>query len=255
MKKLHVFLTAVLFLGSAVFAQEAAAVVAQPSEQQPAVAEAAETAEATPQAAPAQKKWHTMVGIGFSVPFSRYKINNRHFDVVGYGLEVNYIGMTRTGFTVAINVIESGASSNDVKFEGSDDDWQSGNYSLLNFGFGYTFGVDQPISLSVLANIGYEKAKFESDGKDFDHKELGKVNKYYSQSVGGYVGGIEALAFKKLSDHAGVYASLGARWIVSSESSSAVHYEQDDFTRSESYSDEDSGNFSIVPAIGLMLGF
>ncbi len=252
MKKMHVFLTAALLLGSAAFAQEASAVVATASEQEPAVAEAP---EATPQAAPAEKKWFSMLGLGFAVPVSRYNINDRHFDVIGYGLNINYIGMTRTGLTVALNVDENGAVSNDLKFDDSDDEWQSGSYSLFNFGIGYTFGVNEPISLSLLATFGYEKARFESDKKEFDHKDLGKVKKYFSQTVGGYIGGIEALAFKKVSDHAGVYASLSARWIAASESSSSVNYEKGDFTLSETYYDDDSGNFSIVPSVGVMLGF
>lgn len=221
----------------------------EPATVDPAVAEAA------PQAAPAQKNWMSMLSFGFALPISKYNVNGKKIDFINYGISFNYIGMARNGFSLKVDFTSCGATTEDIKFIDSDDDMQIGKYRALNFGIGYTFGAGEPASLSVIATLGYELTQFESDEKKIEHEDLGKVKRTFSESFGGYTLGAEILGFKKLTEHAGVYASVAARWIADVESNSSVNYKKDDFTRSETNNNEDTGIFSIVPSIGVMFGF
>ena len=221
----------------------------EPATVDPAVAEAA------PQAAPTQKNWFSMLSFGFALPISKYNVNGKKIDFIDYGIAFNYIGMARNGFSLKVDLTSCGATTEDIKFIDSDDDMQIGKYRALNFGIGYTFGAGESASLSVLATIGYEMTQFESEEKKFKHEELENVKRSFTETIAGVTMGAEILGFKKLSEHAGVYASVAARWIADVESTSATNYKKDDFTRSETYNYEDTGIFSIVPSIGVMFGF
>ena len=239
-----------------------AAVTTAVAEPAPAPAPEAEVAaaqepEVAPQEAPAEKVWFSLLNVGFTFPFSKYNINSKKADFINYGMEFSYIGMARNGFSIEASFAGGGSATDNIKFEDSDDDWQIGKYTSFDFGLGYTFGAGSQLSLSVLATIGYEIAYFETEDKKFTHDELGKIKRNFSETIGGLTLGTDVILYKGLSNHAGFYASVGARWIAYSEVLSSVNYKdtKNDFTRTETYTDEDSGLFSIVPSFGAMFSF
>jgi hypothetical protein len=69
------------------------------------------------------------------------------------------------------------------------------------------------------------------------------------------IGGDLVLRFG-LSEHIGIFASVGGRWLPITVTESSVRYEKDDdYVRTETYIDDDRGVYSVVPAIGAMWKF
>ena len=51
------------------------------------------------------------------------------------------------------------------------------------------------------------------------------------------------------------FASVGGRWVAEVDSDASVKYKKGDFSRLEVNHDDDMGNFSIVPTVGVMWKF
>ena len=96
----------------------------------------------------------------------------------------------------------------------------------------------------------------ESDEKEVRHSELGAVDRRFTESMGALsIGGDLVLRFG-LSEHIGIFASVGGRWLPITVTESSVRYEKDDdYVRTETYIDDDRGVYSVVPAIGAMWKF
>jgi hypothetical protein len=137
----------------------------------------------------------------------------------------------------------------------SDDDWQIGNFGAFDFGLGYTAGLGKKFSLSMLAVVGFEVVVFESDEDEYDHKELGKVDRSFSEALVAFTLGGDLIARYSITEHAGVFAKVGGRWVAACGVGTSVKYEDDDFNRVDTTTDSESGNYSIVPAIGVMWVF
>lgn len=219
-----------------------------------AVATVAATTEDTTPAA--EKSWTHTASVGFAVPVSKFKVDGKKVGTIDYGFDLNYIGFARNGFTIEV-AFEGGASTTeDIKFEGDKDDMQIGKYTSFDFGLGYTFGAGKKLSVSVLGTVGYEIAYFESEKKEYKHEDMGKVDRYFTESLGGLTLGGDVIVYKGFSDRAGMYASVGGRWIAKSVSISSVNYEKGDDSHTDTHTDDDNtGLFSIVPAVGVMFNF
>ena len=222
------------------------------------VASAATTpaADSAPQSVPVEKAWTHMVDLGLAFPIAKYKVDGKKVGTVNYTLDINYLGVARNGFSLGGSVAGGYSTTDDIKFDGEKDDIQIGRYTSLDLGVGYTFGAGKSFSVSVLGTAGYEIVYFESESHEYKHEELGKVDRYFGEAIGGLTLGGDVIAHKALSPRMGVYASVSGRWIATSVSMSTVNYEKDDFTRTDtSVDDDNSGLYSIVPAIGATIRF
>lgn len=237
-------------------ADSAAVVTAVAAPVEPAAEEAAPAADSAAQAAaPAEKSWYTMLGLGLTVPVSQYKVHGKKIDLIDYGMNATFVGASANGFSVELSLSTGGAATDNIKFVNSDDDWQIGNFGAFDFGLGYTAGLGKKFSLSMLAIVGFEVAVFESDEDEYDHKELGKVDRSFSEALVAFTLGGDLIARYSITEHAGVFAKVGGRWVAACGVGTSVKYEDDDFNRVDTTTDSESGNYSIVPTIGVMWVF
>lgn len=237
-------------------ADSAAVVTAVAAPVEPAAEEAAPAADSAAQAtAPAEKSWYTMLGLGLTVPVSQYKVHGKKIDLIDYGINATFVGAAANGFSVELSLSTGGAATDNIKFVNSDDDWQIGNFGAFDFGLGYTAGLGKKFSLSMLAVAGFEVVVFESDEDEYDHKELGKVDRSFSEALVAFTLGGDLIARYSITEHAGVFAKVGGRWVAACGVGTSVKYEDDDFNRVDTTTDSESGNYSIVPTIGVMWVF
>ena len=227
-----------------------------PADTTPAVAPVDTAQVAAVQDAPMAKKWFHFLGFGLTMPVSQYKIHDKKADFIGYGLNFTYMGMSDKGLSVKIAASVGGSSTDNIRFADSDKKWNIGAFSTADLGMGYTFGSAQSFTLSLLAVAGIEFADFKSDKKEYKHSELGKVDRAFEELMFGITVGGDIIARVAVSDNIGIFASVGGRWVVAVATGSSVMYDNnDDFTRTDTYTDVDSGNYSIVPTIGAMWTF
>lgn len=237
-------------------ADTAAVVTAVAAPVAPAAEEAAPAADSAAQAvASAEKSWYTMLGLGLTVPVSQYKVHGKKIDLIDYGINATFVGAAANGFSIELSLSTGGAATDNIKFVNSDDDWQIGNFGAFDFGAGYTAGLGKKFSLSMLAIVGFEVAVFESDEDEYDHKELGKVDRSFSEALVAFTLGGDLIARYSITEHAGVFAKVGGRWVAACGVGTSVKYEDDDFNRVDTTTDSESGNYSIVPTIGVMWVF
>jgi hypothetical protein len=237
----------------------AAVVTAQPVPQEVAAdtAKAVEPAEEVPAnvAADSEKRWTHFLGAGFSVPVSQFDVDHKKIDVVSYAVNVSYLGVSQSGFAAKLSLATGFASTDNIRFENSDNDWQVGSYFEIELGLGYSFVNTQSFTLALLAVVGTELDVFESEKKEFAHAELGKVDRRFSEGVGALTLGGDIIARLNLSERMSLFASVGGRWLPVSVGTSSVEYTKDDFTRTETYTDSGYGVYSVVPTLGLMRSF
>lgn len=212
------------------------------------------SAEPVVHVSPSTKNWYHLVGLGITVPVSQYKINHKKIDFVNYGLNLTYLGMASNGLSIKLGVSAGGSVTDNIKFEDSDD-WQIGTFTSYEAGIGYTFGCPQEVSFSIIAIIGSETVEFESEERKFKHEKLGVVDRTFTESMAALTLGGDMLLRIALGNHAGIFASVGGRWIPATASVSSVKYVDDDFTQMESYNDDGRGIYSVVPTIGAMWSF
>ena len=237
----------------------AAVVTAQPVPQEVAAdtAKAVEPAEEVPAnvAADSEKRWTHFLGAGFSVPVSQFDVDHKKIDVVSYAVNVSYLGVSQSGFATKLSLATGFSSTDNIRFENSDNDWQIGSYFEIELGLGYSFVNTQSFTLALLAVIGTEVDLFESEKKEFAHAELGKVDRRFSEGVGALTLGGDIIARFNLSERMSLFASVGGRWLPVSVGTSSVEYTKDDFTRTETYTDSGYGVYSVVPTLGMMRSF
>ncbi len=200
------------------------------------------------------EKWTHYIGFGATVPVAQYKVDHKKTDLVNYGVALSYIGVHRSGFTTRLSVAAGGSVTDNIQFDGSDD-WQIGSFSSAEIGLGVSFINSKSLTLALLAVAGFEYAIFESEEKEFYHTELGQVDRKFQETLGALTLGGDIVLRIGLSDHVGLWAAVGGRWVAVTVAESAVRYNKDDFTRTESYVDDGSGVYSIVPTLGVMWNF
>lgn len=214
-------------------------------------AAATPTEEATPATA---KSWTHTGSVGIAVPVSRFNADGKDVTTVGVGMDFNYIGIARNGFTAELSVAGGFSSTDDIKFE--EGDIQDGRFTTLDLGLGYTFNVGKNFSVSVIGTVGYEIAYFESEKKEYEHENLGKVDRTFSEALGALTLGGDVIVYKGLSEKAGIYVNVSGRWFAKSVTTSTVSYEKGDDTRTDTHTDDDnSGKYSVVPSVGVMYSF
>ena len=236
-------------------ADTAAVVTAVAAPVEPAAEPAPVADSAAQAAAPAEKSWYTMLGLGLTVPVSQYKVHGKKIDLIDYGMNATFVGASANGFSIELSLSTGGSVTDNIKFVNSEDDWQIGNFGAFDFGLGYTAGLGGKFSLSMLAVVGFEVVMFESDVDEFDHEELGKVDRSFSETMVGFTLGGDLIANYSITEHAGVFVKVGGRWVAACGVATAVKYEDDDFNRVDTNTDSETGNFSIVPTIGAMWVF
>ena len=111
-------------------------------------------------------------------------------------------------------------------------------------------GTDGIVSLEDLIELIMGNIQDE-----FDHEELGKVDRSFSETMVGFTLGGDLIANYSITEHAGVFVKVGGRWVAACGVATAVKYEDDDFNRVDTNTDSETGNFSIVPTIGAMWVF
>ena len=230
--------------------------VAEPAEAPSAETSIYAASAPAPVSAPAaEKTWTHLWGIGATVPVEQYKSHGKKIDLINYGVDFSYTGVSRFGLALHLSVAAGSSTTDNIKFEKSDD-WLIGSFGSVEAGFGFSPVNTNGFTLVVLAVAGYEYAEFESDEKEVRHSELGNVDRRFTETMGALsLGGDLVLRFG-LSDHIGLFASVGGRWLPIIATESSVRYEKgDDYVRTESYIDDDRGVYSVVPAIGAMWRF
>lgn len=237
----------------------AAVVTAQPVPQEVAAdtAKAVEPVEDVPAnvATESVKRWTHFLGAGFSVPVSQFDVDHKKIDVVSYAINVSYLGVSQSGFAAKLSLATGFASTDNIRFENSDNDWQVGSYFEIELGLGYSFVNTQSFTLALLAVVGTEIDVFESDKKEFAHAELGKVDRRFGEGMAALTLGGDIVARFSLSERMSLFASVGGRWLPVSVGAASVEYTKDDFTRTETYSDSGYGVYSVVPTLGVMRSF
>jgi len=200
------------------------------------------------------KKWRHFVGVAFTVPVTQYKINKEKINFVNFGVNLSYMGVSRFGFATRATVSAGASVSDDIKFEDSDDS-EVGSYGALELGAGFSI-VNSPIFIfAIFAMVGAEYATFEAKENAYDHKELGSVDRSFSETLGAVTLGGDIVMRLAFSEHVGIFASVGGRWVASTSSETTVKYRKSDFTRAETILDDGRGVFSIVPTLGIMWRF
>ena len=206
--------------------------------------------------APATEKgWTHFVGAGVTVPVSKYNIDDTDYSMTSGGVNINYMGVGKSGFAVKASWSAGAGFTEDVKFD-VDDDNTAGTYTAAEVGVGYAFVNTPDWTVAALAMVGVEAAVFTKDEGKYKHEELGKVDWTRSVTVGALTLGGDVVVRKALGKHAGVFASVGGRWVPVAASIHTNEYENDDFSRSDNIkSSESDGGFTVVPTVGAMWSF
>ncbi|WP_294112765.1 hypothetical protein [uncultured Fibrobacter sp.] len=228
---------------------------AEPATQTAEVVEPAASAPAPVNAPAAEKTWTHLWGVGATVPVEQYKSRGNKIDLINYGLDLSYTGVARFGLALHLSIAAGSSSTDNIRFE-KNDDRLVGSFGAVEAGLGFSPVNTNGFTLVVLAVAGYEYAEFESDENEVRHSELGIVERRFTETMGALsVGGDLVLRFG-LSEHIGIFASVGGRWLPITVTESSVRYEKDDdYVRTESYIEDDRGVYSVVPAIGAMWKF
>lgn len=221
-----------------------------------ATAFAADNAQTTTAPAPkTDKGWTHFVGAGVTVPVSKYNIDDTDYSMVSGGLNLNYMGVGKSGFAVKVSWSAGSGFTDDVKFD-ADDDQTAGTYTAGEVGVGYAFVNTPDWTVTALAMVGIEAAMFTKDEGKYQHEELGRVDWTRSVTVGALTLGGDVVVRKALGKHAGVFASVGGRWVPVAAAIHTNEYENDDFSRSDNVkSSESDGGFTVVPTVGAMWSF
>lgn len=200
------------------------------------------------------KKWRHFAGVSFIVPVTQYKINKEKLNFVNFGVNLSYMGVSRFGFATRATVSAGVSVTDDIKFEDSDDS-EVGSYGALEIGAGFSFVNSSIFTFAVFAMVGMEYATFETEENAYDHKELGSVDRSFTETAAALTLGGDIVMRLALTERVGIFASVGGRWVASSGSEATVKYRKGDYTRAETYLDDGRGVFSIVPALGVMWRF
>ena len=221
-----------------------------------ATAFAADNAQTTTTTAPkTDKGWTHFVGAGVTVPVSKYNIDNTDYSMVSGGVNLNYMGVGKSGFAVKVSWSAGAGFTDDVKFD-ADDDQTAGTYTAGEVGVGYAFVNTPDWTVATLAMVGIEAAVFTKDEGKYQHEDLGKVDWTRSVTVGALTLGGDVVVRKALGKHAGVFASVGGRWVPVAASVNTNEYENDDVSRTDNIkSSESDGGFTVVPTVGAMWSF
>ena len=115
------------------------------------------------------------------------------------------------------------------------------------------------LECSLFQNIVEDMILFQN-ASDQDilgfYEELGKVDWTRSVTVGALTLGGDVVVRKALGKHAGVFASVGGRWVPVAAAIHTNEYENDDFSRTDNIkSTESDGGFTVVPTVGAMWSF
>ena len=220
-----------------------------------ATAFAADNAQTTATAAPkTDKGWTHFVGVGVTVPVSKYNIDDTDYSMVSGGVNLNYMGVGKSGFAVKASWSAGAGFTDDVKFD--DDDDAAGSYTAAEVGVGYAFVNTPGWTVAAVATVGFEVAMFTKDEGKYQHEELGKVDWTRSVTVGALTLGGDVVVRKALGKHAGVFASVGGHWVPVAASIHTDEFENDDFSRTDNVkSSESDGGFTVVPTVGAMWSF
>ena len=223
-----------------------------------ATAFAADNATATTQTAttqPTAKGWTHFVGAGVTVPVSKYNIEKTDYSMVSGGINLSYMGIGKSGFAVRTTWSAGAGFTDDVKFK-ADDDNTAGTYTAGEIGVGYGFVNTPGWTVAAFAMVGIEAAVFTSETETYKHQELGKVDQTRSVTIGAFTLGGDVVVRKAIGQHAGLFASVGGRWVPVAVSINTNKYEKDDFTRTDDInSDKSDGGFTVVPTLGAMWSF
>lgn len=200
------------------------------------------------------KKWTHFIGAAVTVPITQYKINHQKIDLIDYGINVSYMLVSRWGFSTRFTVSAGGSATDNIRFDDSDD-WQIGSYGAVELGAGMSFVNNSFFTFAFFAMAGIEYVTFETEENAYSHKELGSVDRSFSETLAGLTLGGDLVMRVALAERVGLFVSVGGRWVASTASETTVKYRQGDYTRTESVIDDGRGNFSIVPTLGLMWRF
>ncbi|MBR6380010.1 MAG: hypothetical protein IKS02_08650 [Fibrobacter sp.] len=207
-------------------------------------------------AAPATEKgWTHFVGAGVTVPVSKYNVEGSDFSLVSAGLNLSYMGISKSGFAVRADLSSGATFTDDVKYN-EKEDADVGTYVAGEVGLGYGFVNTPDWTVAVFATVGVEGSVFTRDTETYKHPDLGKVDWTRSVTLGALTLGGDVVVRKALGDHVGVFASVGGRWAPVAVWLLTDEYDNDDVNRKDTFkSDKSDGGFSVVPTVGAMWSF
>lgn len=214
-----------------------------------------QTATPQPVAQPKDKSWTHFVGAGVTVPVSKYNVEESDFSLVSAGLNLSYMGISKSGFAVRADLSSGATFTDDVKYN-EKEDADVGTYVAGEVGLGYGFVNTPDWTVAVFATVGVEGSVFTRDTETYKHPDLGKVDWTRSVTLGALTLGGDLVVRKALGDHVGVFASVGGRWAPVAVWLLTDEYDNDDVNRKDTFkSDKSDGGFTVVPTVGAMWNF
>lgn len=211
------------------------------------------------------KSWENYAGIGVNVPFSMMNASlenssdandeDRNITQIGYGAEVQYIGVHSNGFSLKTGFSVGCITSDDIDVQNYSRN--VGFYENLAIGLGYSFIHTDTYLLGLAAMGGVEIAQYSDDWNrdkdDVNHNYTDSIS-LVSVSVGGdifYVYNI-GRRFGFFGNIGARYVPLGAgkrefrdKWVVSNITNS----------KTEQFDIDIAGKFIINPTFGVMWHF
>ena len=189
------------------------------------------------------------------MPVSKYNVEGSDFSLVSAGLNLSYMGISKSGFAVRADLSSGAAFTDDVKYN-EKESADVGTYFAGEVGLGYGFVNTPDWTVAVFATVGVEGSVFTRDTETYKHPDLGKVDWTRSVTLGALTLGGDVVVRKALGDHVGVFASVGGRWAPVAVWLLTDEYDNDDVNRKDTFkSDKSDGGFTVVPTVGAMWSF
>ena len=206
------------------------------------------------------KNWTNYAGIGLNVPFAQLSTDkDDNFDNIselGFGAEMQYIGVHSSGFSLKASLAFGCMTSDDIEVQ-----WKSRNvgiYENMALGFGYSFIHSETVLLGCCAvggvELSYYSDTWNKDDKSGLNHRLDDSVSIVSMSVGADLFGVY-----NFSRNTGFFASLGSRYVAFG---SAGHEYRDEWIsgkitngKTTKSSTDIMGKFIILPTFGVMWHF
>ena len=193
------------------------------------------------------KTWTNHIGVGVGVPVESVKPKDGEGDSIfqaGFMFDATYIGVHENGFTVKAGFDTGALASDDVELEVIDkNETQTGAFVAFNFGAGYSFVRTEKVLFGTTAMFTYAYNQYEK--KDVDYGEEGKfTNKMEFGTLGI---GADVFGSLALTNHFGLYANLGIRYIFGGTAATEIAGEKVDADL--------KGNVLVLPSLGVMWRF
>ena len=205
------------------------------------------------------KTWTNNIGVGVAVPFSITGVDDDNVDDVTqleFGVGGTYIGYHESGFTVKADLAIGVGITDDISVQSNKRN--VGVFENAAAGVGYSFLRTERFLLGAAAMFGMELSQYDDD----DDARVAGVKHTYTTSqllVTLSVGG-DVFTRYRLGEHVGLFANVGARYLVWGSSTLQTKDEwttDDDVKHSRTNDDATDlwGKFIVQPTLGIIWTF